>query len=78
MRSTKIIISSGLNQNIDNYINSLELFNAKIIIANPATIKEVLKNKYDGLVLTEEATFLLNFMNIEWKTLIVNCVSEHL
>ena len=52
MKSPKIIISAGLNQNIDNYINSLELFNAKIVVANTTTIKEVIKNKYDGLVLT--------------------------
>ncbi len=52
MKSPKIIISSGLNQNIDNYINALELFNTKIIVANPATAKEVLKNKYEGLILT--------------------------
>ena len=52
MQSPKIIISAGLNQNIDNYINALELFNAKIIVANTTTTKEVIKNKYDGLVLT--------------------------
>ena len=52
MKSPKIIISAGLNQNIDNYINALELFNAKIIVANTTTTKEVIKNKYDGLVLT--------------------------
>ena len=52
MKAPKIIISAGLNQNIDNYINALELFNAKIIIADTNTTKEVVKNKYDGLVLT--------------------------
>ena len=39
MKSPKIIISAGLNQNIDNYINALELFNAKILVANTTTTK---------------------------------------
>ena len=52
MKSPKIVISAGLNQNIDNYINALELFNTNIVIANAITKTKILENKYDGLVLT--------------------------
>jgi len=52
MKSPKIVISAGLNQNIDNYINALELFNTNIVIANTITKTKILENKYDGLILT--------------------------
>ena len=52
MKSPKIVISAGLNQNIDNYINALEFFNTNIVIANAITKTKILEDKYDGLVLT--------------------------
>ena len=52
MKYPKIVISAGLNQNIDNYVNALKLFNTNILIANTITTTKIIESKYNGLVLT--------------------------
>ena len=59
MKSPKIVISAGLNQNIDNYINALELFNTNIVIANAITKTKILKNKYESTIDTSLGFIIL-------------------
>ena len=45
MKYPKIVISAGLNQNIDNYVNALKLFNTNILVANTITTTKII-NKW--------------------------------
>jgi putative glutamine amidotransferase len=52
MNKPKIIISSGVNQDVDNYVNAIEAYDAETIIISPDNLKQLGHSEYDGLVLT--------------------------
>ena len=52
MNKPKIVISSGVNQDIDNYINAETQYGAEVIVVSPNEMNIIEDLKFEGLVLT--------------------------
>ena len=52
MNKPKIVISSGVNQDIDNYINAVTQYGAEVIVVSPNEMNIIEDLKFEGLVLT--------------------------
>tara|TARA_B100001142_G_scaffold52298_1_gene50033 strand:+ start:5545 stop:6288 length:744 start_codon:yes stop_codon:yes gene_type:complete len=52
MNKSKIVISSGVNQDIDNYINAVTQYGAEVIVVSPNEMHIIKDLKFEGLVLT--------------------------
>ena len=52
MNNPKIVISSGINQDIDNYINSVKKYGAEVIVVSPNEMNIIKDLEFEGLVLT--------------------------